>query len=529
MPKTGSTGWVYARDGDITQIDLTAASNVVSARIRWRGVKRIDTAHNDSTVGWTSRPAGVEDVIFGSLPSVPSGHSFSRHRIWTSISSGSSGAYEIEHYIDGDLVGSKSGAASYVSLFTHHHTNESGQSVEVVVQHAADYELWTQWRTTGTRDVQTSDPHATIEGSSYQHLGTINDGVVTDWVDLHALTANTSLDITHSIGGGERVQYEIEYIYEPRLPEPNRIEPESAHRTNNRQPVFELELTEEADNSSDKYHAGVQISKYTTMNPLTLSLESINNTGEWELWNTEASIWEPFPLEGVDPGSLVRVKPETHLDYGNLYWTAASLDNWHYGYNTTHRNLRILLSIKGRYDLLIEGESYDAFSVQVSETANGEIASIEFELANADGSAYAEIGYGDEVILGVIDTLGNEEEYIGRVREKSPSGKYLAIRATTGDGILGERRVKEDYSAQDIGATVAHIINNYCQPLTSNNVDLNTGFGRPVQADGKKAIAVLEDIRREYGIHYYVDKDWDVHFYKPDAIGNHFVAVRYGE
>ena len=528
MSKTVTTAWTYATDGRITKLDLTDASRVVSARIRWRGLKRTDTAYNEGKYGWASRPAGVQDIFFGSLPSVPSGYSFYRHWLWTRIRSGSSGAYKIEHYIADSLVDSISGTASTAELNTYLYADESGIAAYVLVQHAKAYEYLTQWRTEGKKDVQTKDPQIIIEALGYQHVGTLNDGEISPWVDLHVLTANIEHAIEHGVDGSGRVSYQIEVTYDPRLPVPSREEPEAGHKTANRQPNFVLTLTEETDNSSTKYHARVQISSYTTMDPLLLVLESTEETGVWEVWDTVGEKWDPFPAGGVDPGSKVRVTPTAPLEYGSLYWDATSLDDWMYGYDTSAWNLRILLSIKGLYALAIDGDLWNAYSITVSEASNGEISNLVFEVNNEGGTAYTAIDYGDEIILGVIDSFGNEEEYIGKVREKNPSGRYLSVSGITGDGILAERRVKQDYTSQDIGVTIAHIITNYCQPITTTNVDLTTGFARAIQADGKKAIRVLEEMRREYGILYYVDKDWDLHLFKLEDIGDHLVEIRYG-
>lgn len=128
------------------------------------------------------------------------------------------------------------------------------------------------------------------------------------------------------------------------------------------------------------------------------------------------------------------------------------------------------------------------------------------------------INYGDDIYLLISDGFGNVKMYRGIVKSREPQDRLLTIRAITGDGILSERIIKEDYPAQDIGKTAKEIIDTYCSPLTSNNVDINTGIIAPVPANKKTPLSVFESLRREYGINYYVDYAWDVHVYLERSI-----------
>jgi len=82
---------------------------------------------------------------------------------------------------------------------------------------------------------------------------------------------------------------------------------------------------------------------------------------------------------------------------------------------------------------------------------------------------------------------------------------------------------------EDVGVTVKHIIDTYCQPITSNNINTNTGYIAPVRANEKTAVAVLEELRRSWGIYYYVDADWDMHFYLPSIISDYAMVIRRGD
>ncbi len=128
------------------------------------------------------------------------------------------------------------------------------------------------------------------------------------------------------------------------------------------------------------------------------------------------------------------------------------------------------------------------------------------------------VNYGDDVYLLVNDANGKTKVYKGIVKDRSPQNRRLSVSASLGDSILSERIIKEDYDEQDIGLTAKQIIDTYCAPLTSTNINTNTGITAPIKADGKKPLTIFEKLRREYGIYYYVSFDWDVHLYLKDEI-----------
>lgn len=128
------------------------------------------------------------------------------------------------------------------------------------------------------------------------------------------------------------------------------------------------------------------------------------------------------------------------------------------------------------------------------------------------------IKLGSEVALLVNDSKGNAGIYRGIVRKRHPENKMLKIKAIIGDGIFGERIIDEDYTEQDIGLTAKEMIDKYCSPLTTENINTETGITAPIKAEGRKPLQVLESMRREHGIFYHVDFAWDVHFYLPDEI-----------
>jgi hypothetical protein len=132
------------------------------------------------------------------------------------------------------------------------------------------------------------------------------------------------------------------------------------------------------------------------------------------------------------------------------------------------------------------------------------------------------------VQLAVNDAYGNAEEYRGIIRSKTPKNYALNVSAITGSGILAERRVKEDYTSQDIGLIVKDIIDTYCDPLTSTGVDTSIGISAPVTAMDKSPLSVLEELRRQHGVMYFIDKDWDAQLYLPSAISAAYVKIYNG-
>lgn len=129
-----------------------------------------------------------------------------------------------------------------------------------------------------------------------------------------------------------------------------------------------------------------------------------------------------------------------------------------------------------------------------------------------------QISYGDDIYLLVRDDFGKAKIYRGNIREKNPEGRILTITANLGDGILSERIVKEDFIKQDIGQVAKTIIEAYCSPLTAENVNTETGIEAPVPAKGKKAITVLENLRKQYNVFYFVSWEWDLHFYLREEV-----------
>lgn len=349
------------------------------------------------------------------------------------------------------------------------------------------------------------------------------------WTPTYFQAGNyqVAFELTYSSGSdSETITIEVIEIHQP----PINRSPAQNYETNDRRPYFEFVLPDNYETDNYKYHARLRISTTTDMNNLVVELDSKDDQSQWELWDDANSEWIGFPAVGVGPDSKVRARPEYALNYGLLYWDCASWEiSFGYGKNSAYWKFNVLISTSKPYVLDVAGTSYDVYSITCSETSNGEIGNIDFSVNNQEGLAYQNINNRDTVILAVNDEHGNQEQFRGIVKVRKPSGGVLQVSAITGDGILSERRVKEDYIAQDIGLTAKQIIDTYCSPLTSNNINTNTGIIAPINAMDKTPLKVFEEIRRQYGIYYFVDANWDMNFYLNDEITNSDMTVRYGD
>ena len=127
-------------------------------------------------------------------------------------------------------------------------------------------------------------------------------------------------------------------------------------------------------------------------------------------------------------------------------------------------------------------------------------------------------GWNDEVMLILQDEGGGMKLFRGVIRDIEDSDRYVDVEVFLADGILSERIIREDYIEQDIGLTAQEIISEYCRPITTGNINVNTGISAPIKAEGKTPVQVFEEMRRNHGINFYVDNMWDMHLYREDQV-----------
>lgn len=539
MAKTVLLDYALRKSGQTLLVDLRDYSAVVSSRVRFKGERRAVTGPAEYA---TNTNAGQTSTTF---PPAPAGYSFYRHFIVgiADIKNNTSARINPTLIVNspfGNSTGSGSiepGATETIWVTSPYiYSNYIGETVTLSVNAdggtVLDRRLGAD--TTGVRYptsyLQTKDPKVTVGEFVAQHLGELTHGAESDWLNFSGLSVQQNT-LAVTVSGSKQVWVKIEATVEPKLPSPETHSPTTGARLDNRRPWFEFTLLGNPENSAVKYHARARVSTFSTMNS-SIIMESMNGTGEWEYLS--GGVWLPFPEEGVNPGTRVRVRLGSELSYKTYYWDCASYDGHSYGVNSAALGFRVMVAVTSLFSVIHKDSELTKISaISVTETCNGEIGEFSITMYYQDEETgeliLDKLKYGDTIILAVNDHLNNTEEYHGLVRVKEPCGMGLVrITCLTGDGILGERIAKQDYPAQDVGLTVKHLIETYCSPLTAVNVNTNTGFVAPVQAKDRPVISVLEGIRSDFAVFYYVDKDNDMNFYKQDEIEDAIVQIQYG-
>lgn len=353
-----------------------------------------------------------------------------------------------------------------------------------------------------------------------------------EWQTDYFDSGSYSIDFTVNWSDGsstETVNITVNDTHRP----PEIIQPDKNTETNDRTPTFEFETKPNYEEDSNKYHARIRIANKSDITDIEKEFDTTVDRSNWEYY--DGSEWIDFPFDGVSANTKVRVTPSQRLSFGFFYWIAQTYEtDYGYGSPSKNRKLRILISTDEPYVLLIGDEQikYQAYSLTATEASNGELGSINFALNNEGNTANEAINYNDEVLLAINDKLGNQEQFKGIIRQKNPNGKVLEAKTITGDGLLAERRIKEDYPEQDIGQTAKQIIDDYCSPLTTNNVNTSTGYTKAIKATDKTPLKVLEELRRNYQIYYFVDSNWDVHLYLESEVDGYDTSrfkIKYGD
>ena len=358
----------------------------------------------------------------------------------------------------------------------------------------------------------------------------MGDGIGQYSIDLSGLEPGTTYYYQayaiNKYGTGRGAVLNLSTPY-PMLEAPVPESPGNADRIQDRRPWLIFTLIEHPANSAESYHAKARISEYSSMS-LATTLDSSEGIGEWEYW--DGSAWRAFPASGVAPGTRVRCRTTLELPYRTFYWDCAAYDGLIWGVNSNPWMFKVLIAVTRTFSLVIaDKETVGVKNIMASETCNGELGEISFDLFNKDGQADA-VNDNDLVILGINDTLNNSDEFRALVREKKPvAGKMVKTTCVTGDGILADRIVKQNYPAQDIGLSLKHAIDTYCAPLTSVNIDASTGIVAALSAKDVTVLQLFEQVRRDYSLFFHVDNTWDVHLYDENAIQPAIVQIQYGD
>lgn len=169
------------------------------------------------------------------------------------------------------------------------------------------------------------------------------------------------------------------------IPPPILKSPENGYRINEGDefPSLIFELVEREENDSNSYHARVRISERTDFTSETSEFESKEDLTNWEYY--DGNNWVSFPAGGVPANTEVKFTPPNTdmLDFGFYYWSASAFNSkWGYGRSANARLLLSLQETDRKYLLMINGNKFDALSLEVSETCNGELGQMNIELLN---------------------------------------------------------------------------------------------------------------------------------------------------
>jgi hypothetical protein len=357
----------------------------------------------------------------------------------------------------------------------------------------------------------------------------LNNGQVSDWYPVSlVIGANT---ITHSIASSEQADIEIEYTYQPYAAAPTRHAPENQVVTDDETPTFEVTLPA---SDASALHVRLSLSMMPTMSQPTTYDSSVSQTG-WEYLS--GGNWLPFPAGGVPPQSRVRFTPTIPLPPGTWYWTAAAKD-WAWGIpNELAWSLRRVLSVDALegYSLAVGSSIWPCLDLVITESANGELSTIEFEVDNWPDALTGKraqdlIHYRDPVYLSIYDTTGEERQYLGRVFDKQPDDVTLRIIATMGDKVLADRLASADYLETDVGSALAAMVTSDCAPLLDTGIDDPFGLTTNLASKNQQVMASFQEVFRTFGLLFWVEThalDWIVYLADPTKLTPQGIVVEF--
>ena len=527
---TIDTGWVAVQSGNVTQINLPGG-RIVSAKVRWRGKRRTVESSDHATASASGAMAGGNIKSQNlNAPTVPSGWDFSRQEARSTVYAGASGSYTCLAQISPEqqyLSGTGTGATA-VAMQSDSFKSQSGHSVYHAQNYSWAFEVTTYYSKTTV--YQTTSPRITINGQVTSGPSSLLDGVVSNWYDISGLVPGTIHQVLHTITGSNQADVQIEIVYIPSLVI-TAIEPLPFGRATRLILVFRAAVTQPGENSATAWWPQVCAGQ----DPVDLDClwdATADQTG-WEYWDGEA--WVSLTSAGAPLTAACRLTPDTaEMGLGKWYWQARAYDDDTEAWSTPTeiRQFRLVLSVTARF--LAEIDSVDVSPrvqrIVISETTNGELGSMTFELHVPGANDPPEPD--DPVQIALRDVAGNEEQYEGWVRELPAriGQEMYAIECKLPDSILAERYILQDYTSQDVGLTAKAIIDTYCAPLDSAGVNTSTGFARPVAAFGQTPLDVLKELREQYGLLFWVrGTDQVVFLVNPADLAQPTIAVTRGQ
>jgi hypothetical protein len=222
---------------------------------------------------------------------------------------------------------------------------------------------------------------------------------------------------------------------------------------------------------------------------------------------------------------------------GTWYWIVAAKD-WAWGIpNELAWSLRRVLSVDALegYSLAVGASIWPCLDLVITESANGELSTIEFEVDNWPDALTGKraqdlIHYRDPVYLSIYDTTGKERQYLGRVFDKQPDDVSLRIIATMGDKVLADRLSSNDYLETDIGTALKSIIETDCAPLLADGIPAPFGLTANLETKNKQAMQAFQEVFRTFGLLFWVEThalDWIVYLADPTKLAPQGIVVEF--
>lgn len=527
MSLTKSTGWLAIQSGGTTDLPIDAA-HLVSARLRWRGKDRRIWDSRSNTVSGHS----------ASFPSAPSG--------WTR--GGGSARFNItvmtgEWAAAGTITVSAPGGSS-TKAWTCGAQSSKALSVSTDCSGfgtasgstSIDYGPTTGFASPSIRasvdyyqDIPSESLSAVVNGVSVMGPASLDNGQASDWYPI-TLQLGQNV-ITHSIGGSGLADIEIEYTYQPYPPPPTRHAPENTVVTDDETSTFEMTLPL---SDASGLHVRLSLSMMPTMSQPTMYDSSASQAG-WEYLS--GGNWLPLPAGGAPPQSRVRFTPTIPLVLGTWYWIVAAKD-WAWGIpNELAWSLRRVLSVDALegYSLAVGTSIWPCLDLVITESANGELSTIEFEVDNWPDALTGKraqdlIHYRDPVYLSIYDTTGEERQYLGRVFDKQPDDVSLRIIATMGDKVLTDRLASADYLETDVGSALAAMVTSDCAPLLDTGIEDPFGLTTNLASKNQQVMASFQEVFRTFGLLFWVEAqalDWIVYLADPTKLAPQGIVVEF--
>jgi len=528
------TGWVYVLDNEETIVTIPAGV-ITEVKVRWKGVDR-----DYSYTSTTSQAYGgtFYETLTGYMTAPDHDGDLTKVSASISMSWGESGSWSITLTPSGGPSDSNGGtgtsgsnsATGYVPTLPRALASMAVGIDSILVNYSGSVTAY--WEEEGT--YHTVNPKITVNTFVTQHTGTLSNGVESAWYDCTGdfnVGANT---VRHDSDDSDRayVQIIVTYIGSIYIAS---AEPQPYAAVARDQLKFVLTQAVPTGNTATVYWPKIQAAQSVGMSPIVYTWDSSSSQTNWE-YSANGTDWTAMTSGGIPVASLyARFTPPSDIALGRWWWQATIKDDYAGVFDSWFavRQLRVSLSMVTRFAVEIAGLDYSSQVKNpiVSETTNGELGTMEFDLWVADELAGTP-GDGDSVVVSVRDISGQEESYEGWLQgdpERAGPREFKCY-CKLPDSILAERIILENYTTADVGATLASIVDEYCAPLDSSGIDTATGFSRPITAFGKTPLEIFKEVREQYGLIFWVDSpSFVVFLVNPDDLDPPLLTVTRGQ